>query len=401
MGCILFELAVGRKAFRSDFETKRFTKGNAQLEIPLDDYFGDDCKRDIRKYVNSMLRIDGTRRPNVTQLVQNFGEKVEKYERTSHGGRGKVRYSFSQVPTYQSDHALFPASVPSPGGSSSRQLQPGSLRRPKRNLMIHTEPAGAPPSSPAPLAVPTLRSAHPSQQPNPAQMNSPSISQGPPSISVRSGQTHRRLILEKELNERPQHVQKPTSLPSPQPSAVSGKPYQSRNSVFEIAPPFSPMLPSPCATSSSPAVHPGRDAPPRTVSRSLNQQSRGGGRANDTPIKTPSPLSHLFLEALGAAKVSNRSKTAIRKNPSSYLTWQHLCEEPESEANPLDGLQVFASLAQLCPSIPAPLIQLTNLHAATGDYKSAIEIGWKLQSFSIEALVVALSPRNVGTSTLR
>jgi hypothetical protein len=454
MGCILFELAVGRKAFRSNFETKTFTKANTQLEIPLDNYFSDDCKRDIRKYVNAMLRIDATRRPNATQLVQNFGDKVKKYQQTSHCGKVKLRYSFSLPTTHQTDGAVTPTSLHSTGGNSAQQSQlAGSPKRPKRNLTIPTEsviPAGvlpsssappspappaittfvpptrqpnaaqpnsriksqgsvwksfqsvqthAPLSSSAPQAVPAPSIVHPGQQPNSAQNNSRVTPQGSHSTSVRSDQMQRRLTQEKELNERPQHVQKPTP-PPPQSSGVSRQPHQSRNSVVEISPQYQPMLlvPSTRATPSSPVVHnihASGAAPTNAIfSRisDLSQESPGGDSGNESLIKTPtpSPFSQLFPGALRAIKISNRSKTAIRNNPTYYLSWQHLCQEPELKAKPQDSLRVFASLTQLYPSNPAPLIQLTNLHAAIGDYKSAIEIGWKLQSFSSESLAVAL-----------
>jgi serine/threonine protein kinase len=80
LGCILYELAVGRKAFSSDFETFQFQYKMKTLEVELDQYFGETCKELIRTDVAIMLEIDPTLRPSATTLRETFTHHFEMTE---------------------------------------------------------------------------------------------------------------------------------------------------------------------------------------------------------------------------------------------------------------------------------------------------------------------------------
>jgi len=84
MGCILFEFALLRRAFQTYRDTEDYANGHAEFpDIDLKDYFGQDCKRDITRYIKLMLRIDESRRPSAVQMVDEFCEKVEEHQRIS------------------------------------------------------------------------------------------------------------------------------------------------------------------------------------------------------------------------------------------------------------------------------------------------------------------------------
>jgi serine/threonine protein kinase len=76
MGCILYEFAVGRQAFRSSWETQNFKEGRFQLKTPLenDPFFGEQCKIDLSTCILSMLQVEESLRPTAAELVAKFGK---------------------------------------------------------------------------------------------------------------------------------------------------------------------------------------------------------------------------------------------------------------------------------------------------------------------------------------
>jgi serine/threonine protein kinase len=95
MGCILFEFAVGKRAFRTNFDTQKFREGRTTLDIDLDEYFSQDCKKRIRRYITWMLQIEGVRRPTASQLVSDFCGPHLQPNRSSTGNQAKIRHSFT------------------------------------------------------------------------------------------------------------------------------------------------------------------------------------------------------------------------------------------------------------------------------------------------------------------
>jgi len=77
MGCILFELAVGSKAFQVDWDTYIYHHSPVKsLEIPLDGSFGEQCKERITKSIKSILQIEASERPSAAYLAHEFVENV-------------------------------------------------------------------------------------------------------------------------------------------------------------------------------------------------------------------------------------------------------------------------------------------------------------------------------------
>lgn len=78
MGCILYELAVGRKAFSNDWATWNYTVSQGiNFEIPLDENFSDACKVPIAKNITRMLAIDPQSRPSATSFVDEFKQNFQ------------------------------------------------------------------------------------------------------------------------------------------------------------------------------------------------------------------------------------------------------------------------------------------------------------------------------------
>ena len=72
MGCILYELAVGRKAFISDWTVFTYTS-SGEVDVPLDDHaFSEKCKANIDRNIRCMLQITPLSRPSAAELFEEF-----------------------------------------------------------------------------------------------------------------------------------------------------------------------------------------------------------------------------------------------------------------------------------------------------------------------------------------
>lgn len=71
MGCILYELAVGKKAFAGDNATREY-KWSEPITVTLDEHYSDRCKQNITKSIVSMLKVDPTLRPSAQKLSDEF-----------------------------------------------------------------------------------------------------------------------------------------------------------------------------------------------------------------------------------------------------------------------------------------------------------------------------------------
>jgi len=72
MGCILYELAVGTRAFSSDWAVMQYKLRGKDFEIDLDDFFCGKCGGHITRNIIRMLQIDPLSRPSGTGLLQTF-----------------------------------------------------------------------------------------------------------------------------------------------------------------------------------------------------------------------------------------------------------------------------------------------------------------------------------------
>jgi serine/threonine protein kinase len=72
LGCILFELSVGRRPFFHDYATAAYGTANDDMIVELDDSFSYECKRTLASTIISMLKSRPKSRPSATQLLKDF-----------------------------------------------------------------------------------------------------------------------------------------------------------------------------------------------------------------------------------------------------------------------------------------------------------------------------------------
>jgi hypothetical protein len=72
MGCILYELAVGRKAFCNDVATIEYKYRGKELLHPVPETFTTDSQEDITRNILVMLRVDPLERPPAGNLLEEF-----------------------------------------------------------------------------------------------------------------------------------------------------------------------------------------------------------------------------------------------------------------------------------------------------------------------------------------
>jgi len=79
-GCILYELAVGTRAFSSDWAVIQHKLGGKDIEIELDSNFCDKCGEEITRNILRMLRSDPPSRPSATVLFKTFSHLYRSLE---------------------------------------------------------------------------------------------------------------------------------------------------------------------------------------------------------------------------------------------------------------------------------------------------------------------------------
>jgi serine/threonine protein kinase len=96
MGCILFELAMTKRAFSSNGAVFEYRASKVMPSVTLDEYFSPQDVEDTTTTVAKMLKIDPTERPSATELSQLFTKHLEKTqqrpETTIH-----IRHDFLRV----------------------------------------------------------------------------------------------------------------------------------------------------------------------------------------------------------------------------------------------------------------------------------------------------------------
>ena len=88
LGCILYELAVGEKAFYNDFATFAHKSSGSPLVVNLDEYFSVQCNETIKKHVTAMLQIEPSVRPPASKLFEEFSSNFSSIQ---------VEYRYKQV----------------------------------------------------------------------------------------------------------------------------------------------------------------------------------------------------------------------------------------------------------------------------------------------------------------
>jgi serine/threonine protein kinase len=72
LGCILYELAVGRQLFEDNYYVLRYKETGIRPEITFEELYCDDDKERIRDAFNRMLTLDSRARPEAGNLVKEF-----------------------------------------------------------------------------------------------------------------------------------------------------------------------------------------------------------------------------------------------------------------------------------------------------------------------------------------
>jgi serine/threonine protein kinase len=72
LGCILYELTVGQKAFKDDFVMHEYKTSGDVLTVILDEDIGDEYKESIIRNILIMLQIDYSLRPSAADLLIEF-----------------------------------------------------------------------------------------------------------------------------------------------------------------------------------------------------------------------------------------------------------------------------------------------------------------------------------------
>jgi serine/threonine protein kinase len=96
MGCILYELAVGKRAFNSDYATQEYKKFGTSLEVFLDDNFSTECKETIGRNIALMLEINSILRPSATYLLEEFSRNFQ-ITRTQRQRNVQIHHDFHEI----------------------------------------------------------------------------------------------------------------------------------------------------------------------------------------------------------------------------------------------------------------------------------------------------------------
>lgn len=78
MGCILYEFAVGKQAFRNEFATLEYKMTSVLPAIALDKYFGEQCKESVTRCITMMLKVDANLRPTSSNLIGEFSTNLQR-----------------------------------------------------------------------------------------------------------------------------------------------------------------------------------------------------------------------------------------------------------------------------------------------------------------------------------
>ena len=74
LGCLLFELTTGRKAFRSDFHSYQFAQGLTELTLIFPPWLNSSSKAILNTWIKRMLSPESRDRPSAHELSDNFRE---------------------------------------------------------------------------------------------------------------------------------------------------------------------------------------------------------------------------------------------------------------------------------------------------------------------------------------
>lgn len=77
MGCILYELAVGKALFADDYSVLKLSLEGGEIDLALKEGFSDRCKETIRESIAQMLQKDVSLRLSAAELFDHFTKYIE------------------------------------------------------------------------------------------------------------------------------------------------------------------------------------------------------------------------------------------------------------------------------------------------------------------------------------
>ena len=83
MGCILYELLMGKKLFKTDFAVGLYVLSTKPLELDLDKTFDANSAQIMTHYIVDMLKIDPVERPSASTLSRNSIVNWHSHSRAS------------------------------------------------------------------------------------------------------------------------------------------------------------------------------------------------------------------------------------------------------------------------------------------------------------------------------
>jgi len=72
MGCLLYELAVGRRAFYNDYAVLQYCERSDSFVICLDNFRDEEAKPAISEAISRMLQKEPSERPTAETLFEQF-----------------------------------------------------------------------------------------------------------------------------------------------------------------------------------------------------------------------------------------------------------------------------------------------------------------------------------------
>jgi serine/threonine protein kinase len=94
LGCILYELAMGKNAFSSNSAIFEYKSSGRPPIITSDESFSQQCEIDINTCLSNMLKVDPAQRPSATDLTKSF-VTYQKAQFPSNAGV-RIRHEFQQ-----------------------------------------------------------------------------------------------------------------------------------------------------------------------------------------------------------------------------------------------------------------------------------------------------------------
>jgi len=145
LGCILYELAVKRKAFTDDWAVRAFVETKQKLVVRLE-YFGNEIQTPLTNLIHEMLQVNPRLRPSALQLHAVFSDllKASPGPRTHESGSpllSKIFQPLSNDTDQSSVYVETPFTSNLPGWNYLPRLPP-------EGEQVHLMPPEIPPSSP-------------------------------------------------------------------------------------------------------------------------------------------------------------------------------------------------------------------------------------------------------------